>query len=279
MRRLLLLVASACVLVASPGRAQAPETSESGVVLGHRDLFLLAGATAGSAALSIFDTRIARTFSDSGFHARHPGFTTAAKRASLATETMIMILGGSVYGIAQFQHHDGVADVAFHTTEAVASTAMVIQVVRGALGRGRPYVVDDDNGEVRDGDPHEFKFLRGFTSYNYRSWPSMHAMASFAAASALASEMRRRDTPNRNLIAPALYAAATMPSLARMYLDEHWTSDIAMGVFLGVFAGQKVVNYSHDHPGNRVDHEFLRPTLRATLRYDANGVTLGVTPF
>ena len=35
--------------IASPGRAQAPESSESGVVLSHRDLYLLAGATAGGA--------------------------------------------------------------------------------------------------------------------------------------------------------------------------------------------------------------------------------------
>ncbi|MEO7456169.1 MAG: phosphatase PAP2 family protein [Gemmatimonadaceae bacterium] len=267
--------ALALLLVAAPLQARA----QDGVVLGHRDLFLIAGATLGSGALSIVDSRVARAFSDSGFHARHPDFTTAAKRGSIATETLLMITGGSVYAIAQMSHDDGTADVALHTTEAIATTAMFIQVVRGVLGRGRPYVVDDDNGEVRNGDPREFKLFRGFTSYNYRSYPSMHAMASFAAASALASEMRRRDTPHRAVIAPALYAAAAIPSLSRMYLDEHWASDIAMGVFLGVFAGQKVVNYSHDHPDNRVDHELLRPSARATIQLDARGWSLAVTPF
>ena len=266
-------------LASSAAMAQAPSNQSSGVLLTGRDLRLLAGATAASAALSALDSRIARTFDDSGFHARHPGFKVAANRASLVTETALMITGGIVYGIARRTHDDGTADVALHTTEGIASTAMVIQVVRGLLGRGRPYVVDDDNGEARNGDPHEFKFLRGFTSYNYRAWPSMHAMASFATASALATEMRRRDTPHRAVLAPMLYSAAAMPSLARMYLDEHWASDIAMGVFLGVFGGQKAVNYSHDHPDNYVDRKLLRPGVRATLTFDDHGMTFSVLPF
>jgi hypothetical protein len=104
-------------------------------------------------------------------------------------------------------------------------------------------------------------------------------MASFAVASALAQEMRRRETPHRRVIAPALYAGAAMPALARMYLDEHWTSDIAMGVFLGVFAGQKVVMYSHDHPNNRIDHELLKPRLSARVSYGAGGLSFGLAPF
>src|SRR5439155_6601633 len=110
---------------------------------------------------------VARIFADSAFHARHPGFTVAAKRASLATETVLMITGGSVYGIARLRHDDGTADVALHATESVASTALVIQVVRGILGRARPYVVDD-SGEHRDSDPYEFEVFHGFTSYDYR---------------------------------------------------------------------------------------------------------------
>jgi membrane-associated phospholipid phosphatase len=250
----------------------------SAVLLDARDLRLLGAATLGSAALMTIDTRVANFMSDSGFHARHPGFKSAAFRASHSTETVLMITGGIVWGLGELADSRSTADVAFHTTEGIATTAMVIQVVRGALGRGRPYVIDEEN-EKRNGDPVEFKFLRGFTSYNYRSWPSMHAMASFAAASALASEMRVRNTPNRNVIAPVLYTAASLPSLARMYLDEHWTSDIAMGVFLGVFAGQKAVLWSHAHPDNGIDRRFLGPTVRATFTHDARGLSFSLRPF
>ena len=155
---------------------------------------------------------------------------------------------------------------------------MVSQAIRGPFGRARPYVIDEV-GEKRDGDPYDFEFLHGFTSFNYRSYPSMHAMASMAVASALAQEMRFRDTPHRGLYAPMLYSAAVIPSLGRMYLDEHWASDIVMGMFLGVLSGQKVVMYSRDHPDNRVDRTFLKPTIRATVVRDAGGFSFQVSPF
>ena len=263
-----------------PLRAQAPDPQgqPSGVLLTGRDLGLLGAATLGSAALTRLDVRIAHALYDSLFQVNHPGITSAAHRASQVTETVLMLTGGTVWGIARLRNDDGTADVALHTTEAIASTAMVIQVIRGALGRARPYVIDDA-GEKRNGDPYEFQLLHGFTSYNYRSWPSMHAMASFAAASALSAEMRQRNTPSRAIISPVLYLGATLPALARMYLDEHWASDIAMGVFLGVFAGQKAVNYSHDHPDNIVDRKLLRHAVRATFTHDAGGLSFAITPY
>lgn len=273
------IVGAAMCLHSGTAVAQSGGTPPSSVLLNGRDLALLGIATASSVALVTLDTRIANFMTDSGFQARHPGFKTAAYRASHVTETVLILTGGAVWGMARLNDDRGTADVAFHTTEAVFSTAMVIQVVRGALGRGRPYVVDDENGEKRNGDPREFKFLRGFTSYNYRSWPSMHAMANFAVASALSQEMRVRDTPHRQVLAPALYAAAVMPSLARMYLDEHWTSDIAMGIFLGVFAGQKAVLYSHAHPDNAIDRRFLEPAVRATITHDAGGLSFSILPY
>jgi membrane-associated phospholipid phosphatase len=252
----------------------------SAVVITGRDLGLLAGATVGTAAISLLDARVANIFADSGFHARHPAFNTAAKRASIVTETVLMITGGAVYGIARMSKDDGTADVALHATESVASAAIAIQIVRGVLGRSRPDVVSDSGaGYTRHSNPYDFELFHGFTSFDYRSFPSMHAMASFAVASALAQEMRRRNTPNRNVIAPALYVGAAMPALARMYLDEHWASDIAMGVFLGVFAGQKVVMYSHDHPDNRIDQAFLHPRRSVTIGYGTGGFSLGLAPF
>lgn len=262
-------------------RAQSPATSTAatpGAVLSTRDLSLIAGATAASAVLSVFDIRLARAFTDSGFQARHSSFTVAADRASRVTETVLMITGATAWGVERLRHDDDGAAVALHTTESVASAAMIIQVVRGALGRARPYVIDEV-GEKRDGDPYDFEFLHGFTSFNYRSFPSMHAMASMAVASALAQEMRFRDTPHRQIYAPVLYTAAVLPALGRMYLDEHWASDIAMGMFLGVMAGQKVVMYSRDHPDNRVDRTLLKPSVRATIVRDARGFSFQISPF
>jgi membrane-associated phospholipid phosphatase len=278
MRTLVLALLSSGGLGPLAAAQSAAPPPPSAVVITSRDLALMAGATVGTAAISLLDVRVANILADSAFHARHAGFTSAAKRASIVTETVLMLTGGTVYVIARMRKDDGTADVALHATESVASAALGIQIVRGVLGRARPHVINTI-GETRHGDPYDFQLFHGFTSFDYRSFPSMHAMASFAVASALAQEMRRRDTPHRQAIAPALYVGAAMPALARMYLDEHWSSDIAMGVFLGVFAGQKVVMYSHDHPDNRIDHTFLHPRLTATASYGAGGLSFSLSPF
>ena len=259
-----------------PVRAQSA-AQPSGVVLTGHDLGLVAGATLGTAALTRLDVPMARLFGDSAFHARHPGFTSSAKRASVVTETVLMLTGGTVYGIARLRRDDGTADVAWHATESVASAALFIQVVRGALGRARPYVSDSE-AKPRDSDPYDFEPFHGFTSFDYRSFPSMHAMASVAVAAALSTEMRERATPHRAVLSPLLYVGAAMPALARLYLDEHWTSDIALGAFLGAFAGQKVVSYSHEHPDNRIDRKLLGRRMNVGFTSGSHGLSFFASP-
>ncbi|MEO9037148.1 MAG: phosphatase PAP2 family protein [Gemmatimonadaceae bacterium] len=251
--------------------------SRSNAVITGRDFRILGGATLGAAALSLFDVPIARAFADSGLHRRW-GFESTARATSHATETVYMLAGASIWAVSRIGHADAAAAVSLHLAESVAAGASVIQVIRGFVGRARPYVIDDAGG-THDSDPYEFQILHGFTSFNYRSFPSMHAMANFAAATALTQEMRIRNTPGRQVFGPLLYVGASAAPLARMYLDEHWASDIALGAFLGVFAGQKVVTYSHEHPGNYVDRKLLRPEMNIGLTFDARGVSLAIRPF
>jgi membrane-associated phospholipid phosphatase len=265
---------SGTATLAAPAQSAA---QPSGIVLTGHDLGLVVGATLGTAALTRFDVPMARLFGDSAFHARHPGVTSAAKRASVVTETVLMLTGGTVYGIARLRRDDGTADVALHATESVASAALFIQVVRGALGRARPYV-SDSAAKPRDSDPYDFEPFHGFTSFDYRSFPSMHAMASVAVAAALSTEMRERATPHRAVLSPLLYVGAAMPALARLYLDEHWTSDIALGAFLGAFAGQKVVSYSHEHPDNRIDRKLLGRRMNVGFTSGSRGLSFFASP-
>lgn len=244
----------------------------------HRDFVIVGAGTAGAALVSLWDTRIARDMADTLLQAHHTGFGTAAKRASFVTETVLMATGGVVYVVAKGTENEAAADIALHSTISVLSAATFIQVVRGIAGRARPYVADE-NGRSRDNDPYDFKIFHGFTSFDYRSFPSMHAMASFAVASALSQEMRFRHTRGREVISPALYAGASLPALARLYMDEHWASDIALGVFLGVFSGQKVVQYTHSHPNNWLDRKFLGSRATAIVSLNGNGLSFGIVPF
>jgi membrane-associated phospholipid phosphatase len=266
---------SAGVAIRSP--AQNVSASSSARVFTGRDAAILGGGTAGAAALSAFDVRIARFFADSSLHRRRR-FQTIAKRTSIVTETLLMLSGAGIWAIGRLAHSPGTADVALHTTESVASGAAFIQVIRGIGGRARPYVVTD-SGDMRDSDPYDFEWFKGFTSFDYRSFPSMHAMASFAAATALSQEMRLRDTRGRQVLSPLLYVAATASPAARMYLDEHWASDIALGAFLGIYAGQKVVLYSHHNEPNAIDRFFLKPQRRLGVVIGPSGASLRVWPF
>ena len=271
------LACVACALFVAGRSAPAQVATHSGIFT-SRDAVLLSGATLGAAALTLFDVPIARAFSDSARRRQHPGFSSAAQRASHVTETALMATGASVYAVARLRGNRGTEDVALHTTESIASAALAIQVVRGVLGRARPYVADDTTASP-DSDPYDFRPFRGFMSFKYRSFPSMHAMASFAAASALSQEMSERYTPHRRLISTVLYAGASLPTIGRLILDDHWASDIAMGVFIGVFAGHKVVTYSHDNPGNRVDRALLSNRVSANVTLSARGASFGLLPW
>jgi hypothetical protein len=151
-RRLLLCVITSMSLPSTLSSQSMQSGSRTNVVFTGRDLRILGGAMLGTAAVSLFDVRIARAFADSGLHTRR-GLQSVAKGTSRVTETILMISGGSAWAIARLGHSDGAADVALHTFESVASGAAAIQVVRGVVGRARPYVVDGVD-DVHDSDPY-----------------------------------------------------------------------------------------------------------------------------
>ena len=256
--RPLLIVGMMLAAAATPS-ARAQEPHPPGQVITGRDLRILGAGTLGAAGLSAYDVKIARFFADSSLH-RHR-LDVIAKRTSAVTETLLMISGAGVWAIGRLGHSDGTAEVALHTTEAVASGAAFIQIIRGIGGRARPFVADD-SGDVHDSNQYHFELMHGFRNYDYRSFPSMHAMASFAAATALTKEMQVHRTRYRQILSPVLYMAATASPFARMYLDEHWASDIALGALIGIFSGQKTVTYSHAHARTPVDRFLLKRETR-----------------
>jgi len=82
-----------------------------------------------------------------------------------------------------------------------------------------------------------------------------------AVATVITLELNRRKQKIMPFVAPILYSAAILPGLSRIQLNQHWASDILAGGFMGVFAGYKVVTYSHDHPNNWFDRKLLHVTV------------------
>jgi len=213
-----------------------------------RDLVASGIAVAGSAVVSAFDLRIAHW-------ARSPGVQGDSSRHDLveqltrANETPMMLAALATYGVGRVAGLHTTADVGLHTLEALVLTTGMSQVVRGVLGRTRPRASLEDQ--------YLFKPFTGFRGFETRSYPSLHTAASFAAASALVGEIHERRPSAVKVAAPILYTAALVPPLTRIYLDQHWASDIVAGAFLGALIGNRVVSYAHSHRRNRLDRALL----------------------
>lgn len=242
-----------------------------------RDAALAAGFLGAAAGLSVFDRRIERSFQDTtNAHVRWGRATD--KIFTRINESTLTVGGLLAWGIGTLAHAPAVADIGLHTSEAVAGASITSQLIRGPLGRSRPERADYD-------DPYDFHWFQGFTHFDYRSFPSIHSSSAFAAASVWVAETQYRAPRATWIVAPLAYSFALTPGLARMYLGEHWASDIFAGAFMGTFYGWRVVRYTHTHSTPRLNQIFSMrgneapPLSLEVLRFAQDGgLRLCVSP-
>lgn len=82
-------------------------------------------------------------------------------------------------------------------------------------------------------------WLGPFKSLKSTSFPSGHAMRSFALATTVAGFY-----PDKKWVGIVSYSLATMTSLGRVVSKEHWVSDVIVGAALGYFIGRGVVKFN-----------------------------------
>jgi membrane-associated phospholipid phosphatase len=165
-------------------------------------------------------------------------------------------IGISMYGAGRAFGNERMADLGLHGTEALLVGHVTGFVLKGTFGRARPYVSEDDP------DPFAFKLGRGFFgTTDFRSFPSGHTVAGFAAAAAVVTETRRWWPDAQWYIAPIMYGGATLVGMSRMYNNKHWASDVITGALIGSFAGRKIVRYHHSHPDNKIDDWLLAGSI------------------
>jgi membrane-associated phospholipid phosphatase len=223
-----------------------------------RDLAYAAVALAASAGVSHFDRRIAHWSQSSGVQG-DSSRTELVESLTRINETPLTIAAFATWGIGRLAGSATTADVGLHTFEALVLTTGVSEVIRGTLGRTRPRSAPNE--------PFDFEPGTGFTKFETRSFPSLHTAAAFATATALVGEIRERRPNAAKYAAPLLYTAAIAPGLTRVYLDQHWASDIAAGAFLGALIGSRVVSYAHSHERTKLD----RTLLGVSAMPDGNG--------
>lgn len=241
-----LLALSAAVL-----QAQAPDSSRARPRLFTTQDAWRAGAfTLGAIALSTLDLRIARWAQDTA-QQENSWFREGARRFNYINETTATVGGLALWGVGRLSGQHAMADVGFHVAEAVFIASAASQLIRGPVGRARPSV----NGAT---DQYQFSPGRGFREFEYRAFPSIHTTSGFAAAAVLSGEAKRRWPEQRWWITPVAYTLAATPGLSRMFLNQHWASDVFLGAFIGTVAGQKVLRANHDiNPNNAVNRFFL----------------------
>jgi membrane-associated phospholipid phosphatase len=235
--------------LASPVAAQSD-------TIGPRPLFtaadaaLAGGFIVGTFLVRPFDRTLARHLRDPQTQA-NKFFSGTATTVREITEPGAFIIGGTMYVVGRATHNARAADLGWHGTEAVLVASLAGDILKGAFGRARPYVDSAFN-------PNDFKFGRGFgRDDRFRSFPSGHTLAAFAAAAAVADETSRWWPRSTWLIGSAMYGGAALVGLSRMYNNMHWASDVIVGAAIGTFAGIKVVRYHQSHPGNRLDRWIL----------------------
>ena len=87
-------------------------------------------------------------------------------------------------------------------------------------------------------------WLGPFATLESTSFPSGHAMRSFAAAATVSGFY-----PEKKWLGIVAYSMATLCSVGRVASNEHWTSDVVVGAALGYFIGRGVVKFN-DKIGN-----------------------------
>jgi undecaprenyl-diphosphatase len=129
---------------------------------------------------------------------------------------------------------------------SVAIAVLVGEVVKGIVGRGRPFV---------GGHANPFNYSHFAWSEAYASFPSGHAITSFALAYAVSSVWPR--------LRLAMFVYATVIIASRLVLLAHHPSDVVGGALLGVLVAMIVRQW------------FAARRLGFTIRQDGEIVPLG----
>ena len=144
--------------------------------------------------------------------------------------------GGTLYVVGRLTHNDHLAETGRLGAEAVIDASLVAEALKLATNRERP---DEGNG------------TGGFWAHGTRtfsdSFPSGHAIGSWALARVVASEYPNKPTQI------AAYAFATAISMSRVTSKKHFPSDALVGSVFGYLIGGYVVRH---HAAQNVDSGF-----------------------
>jgi membrane-associated phospholipid phosphatase len=142
-------------------------------------------------------------------------------------------------------------------------TAVVIEsVLKVIAGRERPSYINPESGQLSS------RFYGPFhsSSNDFKSFPSGHTTAAFAAATVYAMEYKK------SIAIPIIsYSAATLVGISRITENKHWATDVLMGATLGYLCGRQVVNNYHRYANLKAPAK-TKNSISFNLSYNAGTI-------
>ena len=156
------------------------------------------------------------------------------------------------YLLGRAFHNDHAKETGLLSLEALAQSGIVVTVLKEITQRTRPADVTHGTGWWDGGN----------------SFPSGHAITSFAVASVFAYEY------HDHIVVPiAAYSVATLVALSRIGAQEHWASDLFVGSSMGFMIGRYIYKQHHDPelPGSLPVRRSLTARLRPAFDFGSAG--------
>jgi membrane-associated phospholipid phosphatase len=255
----LLRVALVSLTVAVNAQAQVQDTiNKKSPLLTGKDALLLGAFVLGTTLVAPLDRQVATRLQDPGTQ-ENRFLRTAATGFRLLGSPGSLVAGAGVYLVGRADGQRRAEALGLHSVESILLADILGGGIKALAGRQRPFV-DITN-------PYSFQLWRGFSSDNYRSFPSGHAINAFAFASTVTRESQFWWPHATWYVGTVFYGGAALVGASRMYNNQHWASDVMAGAAIGTLIGLKVVKYTHSHPGNHIDRELIKGKRSAQLQF------------
>ena len=209
---------SLCILltVAFTAPATAQDAQHSAIPpLGWGPVAAGAGLVVG--AYLFFDADIARYVKD---HATEQSIQTGETLNKFGEPVVFVPVIGGLALAGWIAHKPALSRTAVQTGGAILLASIIVQPVKYAVGRARPYQDENLGGD-------DFDSFSGWVSF-----PSGHTATAFALATTLG------DASHNIFAQVGLYTLATGTAYGRIATSNHWLSDVVAAAGIGILSAK-----------------------------------------